>query len=90
MIQSVNAYKVGEMVFPTIQQAQKEELISLLTPEGQIASDQEQVKMVDSIIAHTDQVVAILTCQPKAKAPRKPRSDIGKKRSPKDSTIAAL
>jgi hypothetical protein len=73
-IQTVTAYRVGEQVFPTIQQAQKEELAKLL--DG-VTVD----KMLDAIVAHTDEIVAILTCTPKSKGPRKPRSDIGKKRA---------
>lgn len=89
-IQSVSAYRVGERVFPTIEEAQKEELLSLVVPEGQLEKNGVVHDTIDRIIVHTDEVVAILTCQPKSKAPRKPRSDIGKKRAKKDATPAAL
>jgi hypothetical protein len=69
-IQAVSAYRVGEQVFPTIQEAQKKEIMDLgCTTES-----------ADLIIAHTDEVVAILTCQPRTK---KVRSDKGTKRKPK-------
>jgi hypothetical protein len=79
VINEVKAYRVGEQVFPTIQEAQKEELAKLFdsVPPG---------KMLDALVEHTDEVVAILTCTPKSKGSRKPRSDIGKKRAPKDVT----
>ena len=81
-IQQVSAYRVGETVFPTIQEAQKAELITLLS--NGCAHTDSAVAVVESIVHHTDEVVAILTCQPKAAAKRKPRSDIGKKRILKD------
>jgi hypothetical protein len=88
MIQAISAYRVGEMVFPTIQEAQNKELQDLLS-DG--AAHTETAKaVIDSIIAHTDEVVAILTCSPKREAPRKPRSDIGKKRALKDTTPTVL
>jgi hypothetical protein len=79
-IQSVQAYRVGEQVFPTIQEAQKEELISLLIPEGTIEKNEAVHQVIDSIVHNGDEVVAILTCSPRTK---KPRSDKGKKRTPK-------
>ena len=73
MIQQVSAYRVGELVFPTIQDAQKKELEMLLADGGEHTEIAKAV--IESIILHTDEVVAILTCQPKSK---KPRSDKGK------------
>lgn len=86
-IQQVSAYRVGEMVFATIAEAQKRELIDLIAGD-KLATDRE-VEVAQWIVDHTDDVVAILTCTPKA-APRKPRSDIGKKRAANDSTPAVL
>ena len=86
-IQQVSAYRVGTMVFPTIQEAQKEELLSILAPEGRVEKDLVLHRTIDQIIQHTDEVVAILTCQPVAK-PKKTRSDKGKKRKPKPSSAA--
>jgi hypothetical protein len=77
-IQQVSAYRVGEQVFPTIQEAQKKELNDLVA-EGGVMNDAGK-SVIDRIIEHTDEVVAILTCQPRTK---KPRSDKGKKRTPK-------
>lgn len=85
-IQQVSAYRVGELVFSTIKEAQKKELLDLSSgdrPPSDAIPPEDQ-SWVDFIVDHTDEVVAILTCQPKPKAPRKPRSDIGKKRSPKE------
>ena len=87
MIQQVPAFQVGQLVFPTLQEAQKSELISIMNGGKDSSSN---AIAADWIVAHTDEVVAILTCQPKSKAPRKPRSDIGKKRAKKDSTTATL
>lgn len=89
-IQQVSAYRVGELVFPTIREAQKEELISLLLPEGRLEKDETLHKAIDRIIEHTDEIVAILTCQPKSKAHRKPRSDIGKKRVTKVAAFSGV
>ena len=88
MIQSISAYKVGERVFPTIEEAQQNELLALMGAEN--SPTESDTNSAAWIVAHTDDVVAILTCQPKSKAPRKPRSDIGKKRAKKDETTAAL
>jgi hypothetical protein len=78
-IQKVSAYRVGERVFPTIEEAQKSELATLLSDGGGHA--EVATSVIESIIIHTDEVIAILTCQPKNKAPRR---DKGKKRTPKD------
>lgn len=64
---------VGQQVFPTIQEAQKSELAELLSDQGSLNEMGHEI--IDRIIAHTDEVVAILTCAPKTK---KPRSDKGK------------
>jgi coenzyme F420-reducing hydrogenase gamma subunit len=85
MIQSVSAYKVGERFFPTIEEAQKEELLSLLLPEGQIEKNESAQEVIDNLVHHTDEVVAILTCAPKSK---KPRSDKGRKRGPRSIALA--
>jgi hypothetical protein len=77
------AWYIGTLVFPTIQEAQKEELAKLLAG---VTVD----KMLDAIVEHTDEIVAILTCQPKSKAPRKPRSDKGQKRNPSGNTNDAV
>lgn len=83
-IQQVSAYRVGEQVFPTIEEAQIKELTMLLSEGGVMNEIAESV--VERILEHTDEVVDILTSTPKAAAKRKPRSDIGKKREPKDVT----
>ena len=83
MIQQVSAYKVGEQVFPTIQEAQRRELVSLLCGDAVVP---EQIPVIDAIIKHTDEVVAILTCQPKTK---KPRSDKGKSHAKKTTPEAS-
>ena len=88
-IQQISAYRVGEMVFATIAEAQKRELLDLIAGD-KVATDNE-IKAAQWMVDNTDEVVAILTCQPKPKAPRKPRADKGKKRAPKDTaTPAAL
>lgn len=51
-----------------------------------IPSDSES-KAADWMVAHVDEVVTILTCQPRTK---KPRSDKGKKRAPKDVTATHI
>jgi hypothetical protein len=82
-IQITTAYRVGELVFPTIQEAQQSELSTILFSDKPLTEGEKG--LVESIVAHTDEVVAILTCEPKVRAPRKPRSDIGKKRKLKQS-----
>lgn len=91
-IQQVSAYRVGERVLPTIQEAQCYELGLLM---DKICKDEEltlekRADVVMALVDHTDEVVAILTCQPKAKAPRKPRKDRGTKRTPKDKATPPL
>jgi hypothetical protein len=87
MIQQVPAFQVGQLVFPTLQEAQKSELIALFdgAVDGNLEFSKEGAKaFAEAVVSHTDEVVAILTCTPKSKGPRKPRSDIGKKRAPKN------
>lgn len=80
-IQIVTAYRVGELVLPTIQEAQRKELLDLMC--GDKVPTNNETNAADFMVSHTDEVVAILTCEPKGRAPRKPRSDIGKKRKTK-------
>jgi hypothetical protein len=89
-IQAVSAYRVGERVFPTIEEAQASEIYQLLIAAGGLDSEGNATKAAQLVVAHTDEIVAILTCQPKSKSPRRPRSDIGKKRAKKDATPAVL
>ena len=82
-IQMKPAAWIGQQVFPTIKEAQKSELLSIMnggkdSPSNAIA--------VDWMVSHVDEVVAILTCHPSAK---KPRSDKGKKRTPKTTSTPA-
>jgi hypothetical protein len=82
MIEETKAYRVGELVFPTIQEAQKSELAKVLhgLDDGSGTSMAEGAAHI--IVENTDEIVAILTCQPVAKQ-KKVRSDKGKKRTPK-------
>lgn len=82
MIQQVPAFQVGQLVFPTLQEAQQNELLTLMA--GDKAPSDVEKKAACWMVTHVDEVVAILTCQPKSKGPRKPRSDIGKKRVSKE------
>jgi hypothetical protein len=81
MIEISPGYKTGGLWFPTIQEAQKLELLTLLYPEDQPNDVAKAV--INLIVVNTDEVVAILTCHPKAATKRKPRSDIGTKRKAK-------
>lgn len=77
---------IGTMVFPTIQEAQKAELVALLDKQdGPDATHLAEV-CADSIVRHTDEIVAILTCTP-VKKPKKTRSDKGTKRGPKTIVV---
>lgn len=80
------AWYIGQQVFPTIQEAQKKELIDLMTG-GDGRPNDDGIRMADFIVSHTDEVVAILTCQPKVKTTRKQRCDIGKKRGKKEPNL---
>jgi len=82
-VKEVRAFQVGTQVFPTIQEAQQSELIPLFKGLDEAST------AASIVVANTDEIVAILTCIPKAAAKRKPRSDIGKKRAKKDETPAA-
>ena len=78
MITIAPGYRTGEHWFKTIEEAQENELLALMGAEN--SPTESDTNSAAWIVAHTDEVVAILTCQPKS---RKPRSDKGKKRSPK-------
>jgi hypothetical protein len=90
MIEQRPAYWIGQQLFPTIQEAQRTELQVLLSDGGQHVENGMAVAVIDSIITHADEVVAILTQEPKVKTTRKPRCDIGKKRGKKDATPTVL
>jgi hypothetical protein len=79
MIQQVAAFQVGQQVFPTIQEAQKEELRPLFRHDGDARPNSVE-EVVSIIVEHAGEIVEILTGQPRTK---KPRSDKGKKRTPK-------
>ena len=71
------------MVFPTLQEAQKCELAALFDGMDDGAGHERANACAAAIVSNCDEIVAILTCAPKPKSPRKPRSDIGTKRKPK-------
>lgn len=79
-IVQTTAYRVGERVFPTIEEAQAKELMDLMCGD-KTPTDNEQ-NAAEFIVEHTDEIVAILTCTP-VKKPKKTRSDKGTKRTPK-------
>jgi hypothetical protein len=81
MITIAPGYQTGDRWFPTIQEAQKSELAALFRPWTQSDTDDFPTAAAAKVVEHADEIVAILTCQPKSKAPRKLRSDIGKKRA---------
>jgi hypothetical protein len=85
VIEQVPGFRVGEIFFPTIQEAQNLELLTLLYPDPAAPNDIAK-SVINLIVVHTDEVIAILTQEPKVKTPRKPRCDIGKKRGKKEST----
>lgn len=78
MIEIVPWYRVGQTVFPTIQEAQYQELYDLIGGDG--SPNPVKNDVLREIILQRDKVVAILTEQPRTK---KVRSDKGKKRAPK-------
>lgn len=83
MIETAPGYKVNQLWFVTIQEAQAAELATLFMgladQDGRCIAKQ----CAEAVIEHLDQVVAILTDDPKPTAKRKPRSDIGTKRKAK-------
>ena len=83
-IVEVKAYSVGQQVFPTIQEAQKSEIMTLF-PNQADACGYNADRVASLIVDHTDEIVAILTCTPRAK---KVRSDKGTKRK-KPMEVAA-
>jgi hypothetical protein len=86
VIQQVAAFQVGQLVFPTLQEAQQHEIEALFPVKADACGfSVDEISTV--IVANTDEVVAILTCQPRTK---KPRSDKGKKRSKKETIPAVL
>ena len=83
-MKQVTAYQVGEQVFPTIKEAQQNELAALFDKKDSPDSEHLANVCAASVLEHADEVLAIITCQPKSKEPRKPRKDKGTKRAPKD------
>jgi hypothetical protein len=83
MIEIAPGFRVAQLWFPTIQLAQASELATLF--DGLKDQDGRSIskQCAEAVIEHLDQVVAILTDDPKPTAKRKPRSDIGTKRKAK-------
>ena len=75
----VKAYSVGQLVFPTLQEAQIKEILDLAQGDRPPSAPppDEDVSWARFIVDHTDEIVSILTCQPRTK---KVRSDKGTKR----------
>jgi hypothetical protein len=87
VIQQVPAFQVGQLVFPTLQEAQRHEIEALFPSKegGKCVFSPEEIASV--IVGQTDEIVAILTCAPRTK---KPRSDKDKKRAKKEATPAVV
>ena len=83
MIEISAGFRTGQLWFPTIKEPQAAELATLF--EGLKDQDGRSIakQCAEAVIEHLDQVVAILTDDPKPTAKRKPRSDIGTKRKAK-------
>jgi hypothetical protein len=88
----VTAYRVGTLVFPTIQEAQSNELAALFNKKDSPDAEHLALVCAQSVVEHMDEVVAILTCVPKSKpkATRKPRSDKGTHRQSKDTATPVI
>lgn len=68
MIERVNAFKVGERVFPTIEEAQKSEIRALIDIEIIDPSSESTVSgVVDLILKYQDKIIDILTMTPASK-----------------------
>jgi len=89
MIEKTTAYRVGEQVFPTIQEAQKSELLTLLASKPMTITKDQALEVCEIIVAYTDEVVAILTCQPKGKKPRADKGKNHKRRTPETVKVDA-
>jgi hypothetical protein len=74
-IQQKPAYWIGQIPFPTIQEAQRQELSALISQGGVLNDSANSV--IERILENADEVVDILTCKPKSKEPRKTRKDKG-------------
>lgn len=86
MIERCNAYKVGELTFPTLKHAQTHELLGLI--ESIQAKDNGE--LVAELIKHADKVIDILSTTATSK-PRARRINGGtKKRKAKAANDGAL
>jgi ABC-type uncharacterized transport system auxiliary subunit len=86
MIQQVLSYLVGDKLFPCIEEAQSAEIYQLLIQSDGLDSEAHATKAAQLIVAHADEVIAILSGKPRTK---KPRSDKGTKRAPKAAAVAS-
>jgi len=95
-------YFVGDQAFKSLEEAQKADLKKLLESlkEDRITCTGEPKELDESVadwlLANSTAIVDCLTTTPRSRlrgrkthgAERKPRSDIGKKRTPKDAAPA--
>lgn len=84
MIEKTTAYKVGQQFFPTIQDAQRQELISILSgmdtgPDTTLAEH-----AADTVLAQKDKVMDVLTMAPNSRPKaRKANGAVRKSRAAK-------
>ena len=96
-------YEVGGQFFKSLEEAQKVDLVALIPDDLVEASLRDpavsdcRFAIADWLLANSTAIVDCLTTTPRSRlrgrkihgAERKPRSDIGKKRTPKAETPSA-
>ena len=87
MIETTQAYKVGEKTFGTVTEAQAAALALLLLPD-KTPTDAEHA-LLSSVVSQAASVVAILVMREPKEKTRKPRSDQGKPHRKKKAEVVA-
>jgi hypothetical protein len=90
-------YFVGDQAFKSLEEAQKFDLTQILPMQWSSGIVVPREEISDWLLANCTAIVDCLTTTPRSRlrarkthgAERKPRSDIGKKRTPKSETPAA-
>jgi hypothetical protein len=80
MIEKITGFKVGEQFFPTIEDAQKAELVELLS---ETAFNAEDTKLIAAVIVEdSEKIIDILTMKPSSR-PKARKINGGRKKRTK-------
>ena len=90
LIEKTTAYKVGNICFPSIEEAQLAALENIFTPvqfQGSADAPVPSKQIAGIILDHSETILGILSMSDSIQKPRKPRADKGKSRKQETPAI---